>query len=183
MPKRKKRSGCGVGVRRLNSGRGWILVHPRCVRERSEDLDEVRAMIAAGEADIAIDELRWLLGGCSEMIVAHFMLGKLAVEVDEDLPLARGHFGFGYELGLKALRREKMPTPLLAEHPANLPFYDAGRGLAWCLHELGKAPMAREVLEQLVACDPSDPMNLKSWIDEIETGGATLVSIDALWKK
>jgi len=180
---RKKRSHSGVGVRRLSSGRGWVLVHPRCVRDRSEDLDEVHAMIAAGEADIAIDELRWLLDGCSEMIAAHFLLGKLAVEADKDLPLARGHFGFGYELGLKALRRKKMPAPLPAEHPANVPFFDAGRGLAWCLHELGKAPMAREVLEQLIACDPSDPMGLKSWIDEMQTGDAPLVKIDALWKK
>ena len=29
------------------------------------------------EVDVAIDELRWLLAGCSGMIDAHFLLGKL----------------------------------------------------------------------------------------------------------
>jgi len=155
-----------------------MLVHPRSIRARSEDLEEVQEMIAVGEIDIAIDELRWLLAGCSEMMEAHFLLGKLAVEADGDLPLARAHFGFGYELGLRALRRAKMPSPLPAEHPANQPFFDAGRGLAWCLHAQGKSPMALKVIQQLLACDPSDPLGLQGWIDEIKLGHRTLVGLD-----
>ncbi len=172
------RSSNDIGVRRIRGGSGWLLVHPRSVRDRSEDLEEVEEMVAAGEIDIAIDELRWLLADCSEMISAHFLLGKLAVEADQDLPLARAHFGFGYELGLRALRRGKMPSPLSAEHPANQPFYDAGRGLAWCLHALNKPAMAVEVIEQLLACDPEDPLGLGSWIDEIKLGRKALVGID-----
>ena len=171
------KSGSQIGVQRIRGGAGWMLVHPRAVRDRSEDLEEVEAMIAAGEFDIAIDELRWLLGSCSEIISAHFLLGKLAVEADQDLPLARAHFGFGYQLGLQALRREKMPRPLLVLHPANQPFYDAGRGLAWCLHALDKFPMALEVIRQLLACDPSDPLRLQGWIDEMELGNKTLVEL------
>ena len=89
-----------------------MLVHPRCARDRAEDLEEVRAMIEAGETEIAIDEVRWLLSDCSEFIAAHVALGELAVAAG-DLPLARGHYGAGYQLGLQTLRRAKMPKPLL----------------------------------------------------------------------
>lgn len=140
-------------------------------------------MIDAGETDIAIDELRWLLGNCHELIEAHFLLGKLAVEVDDDLPLARGHFGLGYRLGLKALQKAKMPTPAPALHPANRTFYDAGRGLAWCLHQLGKSAMALEVLEQLLKLDPQDPLGLADWQAEIQTDGLPIVDAASLWKK
>ena len=172
----------GVTVRRAKSGNEWVLSHPRAVREMAEDLEEVRAMIAAEETDVAIDELRWLLGTCSEMIEAHFMLGKLAVEADGDVGLGRGHFGFGYQIGLKALRRAKMPTPVPALHPANRSFFDCGRGLAWCLHQLGKSPMALEVVEQLLALDKSDPLSLANWLDEIRSGGKQMVELGQLWQ-
>jgi tetratricopeptide (TPR) repeat protein len=159
-----------------------VIAHPRAVRDCAEDLEEVRAMIAAGEADVAIDELRWLLGTCHDMIEAHFLLGQLAVEVDNDVALGRGHFGTGYQLGLQAWRRADRPQPLVALHPANRHFFDAGRGLAWCLHELGKSDMAREVLQQLLALDPSDPLGVGSWLDEIDTAGKTVVGIDTLFK-
>ena len=135
-------------------------------------------MIAEGETRIAIDELRWLVDGCRDMIQAHCLLGRLAVEVDRDLLLARGHFGFGYELGMRALKRKKLPIPVPADHPANRPWFDAGRGLAWCLHELDKSSMALEVLEQLLACDPSDLLGLKSWIDQIELGDRKVVTLE-----
>ena len=82
-----------------------MLVHPRCARDRADDLEEVREMIEAGELDVAIDELRWLVGGCSEFIEAHGLLGELALATDEDVALARGHFGVAVQLGLKALER------------------------------------------------------------------------------
>ncbi|QDS96983.1 tetratricopeptide repeat protein [Adhaeretor mobilis] len=185
MAKRRRSSRSGnsrrTTVRRDASGHGWILVPPKSVRERSEDLDEVRTMIEEGEPDIAIDELRWLLEGSSEMIEAHFLLGKLAVEVDNDLPLARGHFGFGYQIGMKALRAEKSPQPVPALHPANRTFFDAGRGLAWTLDALGKKEMALEVVEHLLYCDPNDPLNLGTWIDEIKTAGQQIVDVGSLF--
>src|SRR5262245_8015445 len=88
----------GLSVRRTTDGRSWVLVHPRSARDRAEDLEEVRLMIDSGEHDIAIDELRWLLSDCAEFIAAHAMLGELAAETG-DWPLARGHYGAGYQLG------------------------------------------------------------------------------------
>ncbi len=176
-PSGGKRSPTSVAVERAPSGQGWILRHPVCVRECAEDLDEVRSMIEAGEADVAIDELRWLLETCRDMIEAHALLGRLAVESAQDLELARAHFGYGYQLGFKALTRAGDPAPLSPLHPANRPFFDAGRGLAWCFNELGKPDMALEVIERLLACDPSDPLGLAAWIDELKTGGKPIIEL------
>jgi hypothetical protein len=106
----------------------------------------------------------------------------LAVEVDNDLPLGRGHFGSGYQLGLQAWRRAGRPTPVPALHPANRSFFDAGRGLAWCLHELNKSDMAREVLQELLQLDPSDPLGIAAWLDEMATAGKTVVDVGTLFK-
>jgi hypothetical protein len=171
----------GVSVERARSGQGWTLVHPACVRESAEDLDEVREMIALGETDVAIDELRWLVQHCTDFIEAHYLLGKLAVEVNQDVSLGRAHFGFGYQLGSRALERAGNPTPVPALHPANRPFCDAGRGLAWCLAELDKREMALEVIENLLRCDASDPLGLRAWIDELKTAGKPLIELGGLF--
>jgi hypothetical protein len=147
------------------------------VRDRAEDLDEVQAMIEAGELELAIDELRWLLSGCPEFIAAHSLLGELAIAMHEDLALARGHFGAGYQLGLQTLRRAKMPRPLLYSQPANRPFFDAGRGLVWTLEKLGRRVMADEIVQLLLLLDSSDPLRLKALIDELRTGGSPVVGL------
>jgi hypothetical protein len=173
----KKRSSSGLSVRRTTDGRSWVLVHPRCVRDRAEDLDEVRLMIEAGEHDVAVDELRWLLTGCAEFIAAHALLGELAVARHDDLSLARGHFGAGYQLGLQTLRRAKMPKPLLYSQPANRPFFEAGRGLVWTLEKMGRREMSDEIVQTLVQLDPSDPLHVKALVDELRTGGAPVVGL------
>jgi hypothetical protein len=170
-----------VSVERSRSGQGWTLVHPPCVRETADDLEEVREMIAAGESEIAIDELRWLLETCTEHIEAHYLLGKLAVEASGDIPLGRGHFGYGYQLGAKALERAGFPTGVQALHPANRPFFDAGRGLAWCLAEMNKRDLALEVVENLIRLDAADPLGLGAWLDELKTAGAPLVQLGGLF--
>ena len=152
-------------------------MHPRCVRDRAEDLDEVRAMIEAGEFEIAVDELRWLLSGCPEFIAAHELLGELAVAMHDDLSLARGHFGAGYQLGLQTWRRANRPTPLLYSQPANRSFFEAGRGLAWALEKLGKSTMANEVVQTLLELDASDPLRVRAMIDELRAGGAPVVGL------
>ena len=55
-PKRRRgaASPSGLSIRRSTDGRSWVLVHPRCARDRAEDLDEVRAMVEAGEFDVAV---------------------------------------------------------------------------------------------------------------------------------
>jgi hypothetical protein len=167
----------GLGVQRSTDGRSWVLVHPASIRERAEDLDEVRSMIEAKELEIATDELRWLLADCPDFIAAHALLGELALETSSDLPLARGHFGAGYQLGLQALRRAEMPKPLLYSQPANRPFFAAGQGLAACLARLDKLEMAREIVETLVALDSSDPLKLRAMLDDIQTGGKPVVGL------
>jgi hypothetical protein len=166
----------GVSVRRTTDGHSWVLVHPRGVRDRAEDLEEVAAMIEAGETDIALDELRWLLADCSEFIAAHAMLGDLAKSMG-DTPLARGHYGTGYQLGLQALRRAKMPKPLLYSQPANRPFFEAGRGLVWSLEKLGKPQLAEEVVAALLELDPADPLSLRAMLDEMRSGDAPIVDL------
>ncbi|MCA9229572.1 MAG: hypothetical protein KDA57_02895 [Planctomycetales bacterium] len=172
-----------LSVRRAKSGNGWTLVPSRDARDCAEDLDEVRAMIDAGEIDIAVDELRWLLGNCHELLDAHYLLGQLAVEIDGDVPLARGHFGLGYQLGMKALKKARLPTPVPALHPANRTFFDCGRGLIWCLHQLKKPEMALEIIEQLRQLDPADPLALTAWIDEIKTQGMPIVDVGTMFRK
>ena len=134
-------------------------------------------MIEAGELEIAVEELRWLLSGCPEFIAAHELLGELAAALHEDLSLARGHFGAGYQLGLQTLRRASMPKPLLYMQPANRPFFEAGRGLLWTLEKLGRHDMSEEILATLLQLDPSDPLQLKALVDELRTGGAPVIGL------
>lgn len=142
----------------------------------AEDLEEVQLMIDSGETDVALDELRWLLSDCNEFIAAHVLLGDLARD-SNDVPLARGHFGAGYQLGLQTLRRAKLPKPLLCSQPANQAFFEAGRGLVWSLEKLGKPQMADEVVSTLIELDPSDPLHLKSLLDELRSGGAPIINL------
>lgn len=157
-----RRRRTALRVRRKTGDRAWELVHPRCALERGEDLDEVRMMLDAGEREIALDELRWLLNGCSDCVAAHRLLGELALE-DGDLRLARGHFGYAYEISVSAFPPTGIDGPLPYRLPANQPFLEAAKGLAWCLHELGKQKLARKVLKQLLDCDPTDPLGVRVW--------------------
>jgi hypothetical protein len=167
-----------MGVRRSSDGRGWVLVHPRCARERAEDIAEVRSMIEAGEYDVAIDELRWLLGGCSEFIEAHALLGELALLANGgDVPLARGHFGFAVQLGIKTLQRAKVAGPLLYDQPANRAFFEAAKGLAACLTKLGLTDKAAALVNDLARLDPSDPLKLRAIVDEVGSGGLPIVEL------
>jgi hypothetical protein len=172
----------GLNVRRSIDGKAWVFVYPRCVRDRAEDLEEVQLMIAAGETEVAIDELRWLLSDCSEFIAAHVLLGDLARNAN-DVPLARGHYGAGYQLGLQTLRRAKMPKPLLYSQTANRPFFEAGRGLIWSLEKLGKRQMADEISATLLELDPADPLHLRALLDELRSGGAPVIELSMNFPK
>lgn len=134
-------------------------------------------MIESGEIDVAIDELRWLVGGCSEFIEAHALLGELAL-ADGDWALARGHFGFSVQLGLKALQWAKVAGPLPYSQPANRTFYEAGRGLAAALVNLGMLAKAKSLVEDLVRLDPSDPLKLRAALDEAGSGGLPIVDLN-----
>jgi hypothetical protein len=144
-----------------------MLKHPRCARDRAEDLEEVRMMLDAGEFDVAQDELRWLLSGCSDCIDAHFMLGELALAHSNDIELARGHFGYAYQLGLRAWRRAGEPGSMPYGQLANRSFHEAGRALAWCLEKLHKRTMADEVARTLVELDADDPLGTRQMLDDL----------------
>jgi len=111
-------------------------------------------MIRAEEFDIANDELLYLVSDCRGFLEAYNLLGELALE-DNNVKLAKGHFGFGYETGLNLLSpgfRAQLPANL----GDNLHFFAAGRGLARCLIALGNRHDGREVLQRLAKFDPTD---------------------------
>jgi hypothetical protein len=151
--------GSPIGLRRIEGPDTYELVPPSCVRRRADDLDEVRAMLAAGEIDIAEEELRWLLDGCHAMIEAHKLLGEIAL-ADGDLALARGHLGYAYGLGLAALPVNR-PCRLPSTRPANRPFFEAGKLLAVCLHRLKEPLTAEPIVRRLIELDPTDPLKIK----------------------
>lgn len=111
-------------------------------------------MRLAAEGEIARDELLYLVADCRGFLEAYLQLAELALE-EEDIGLAKGHFGFAYETGIEALPPHFRGT-LPVKEGYNRHFYAAGRGLARCLvakHEMTKA---REVLEQLLRFDPAE---------------------------
>ena len=153
-----------VRVRRHRQGDQWELVHPRDAVERSEDLEEVRQMIDAGETELAVDELRWLLSDCRDFIEAHRLLAELALEAG-DMALARAHFGFAYDLGLWALPAKGLDGPLPYRLPTNQAFLEAAKGLAYCLRELDQTEQALKVIAKLLECDDSDPLGVRGWLE------------------
>ena len=116
-------------------------------------------MLAGGEYEIAKEELRWLLDGCHALLEAHKLLGAIAL-AEHDVELARGHFGYAYQLGAAALGTGR-PVGLPSACPANQPFFEAGQGLAWCLKQQGQADLAKDIVERLLALDPLDPLELR----------------------
>ncbi len=153
-------------MQRVPGEDAWELVFPPSVLRRREDMDEVRAMLDAGEIDIAVDELRWLLSGCRALLEAHRLLGEIAL-ADDDLPLARAHFGYAYEMGLDAIRQTPDFTGRLPyARPANQAFLEAGKGLAFTLRQQGESEAAARVVQQILDFDPSDPLRVKGMKDE-----------------
>jgi hypothetical protein len=138
----------------------WELVHPRCAQARSDDIAEVQEIIAAGEHEIAQDELRWLLSECHDFLAAHKLLGDLAWEAG-DVRLARGHFGYAYQLGLGAVDRASQVKSLPYRHAANQAFFEAGRGVMMCLLKMGQRRTAQQVTQRLLQLDSGDPLRLR----------------------
>lgn len=128
-------------------------------------------MLEAGEVDVAVDELRWLLAECSDFVEAHRLLGELAL-AEGDKNLARAHFGFAYDLGLGAIPAEGPPGPIAYAVPANQAFLEAAKGLAWCLHDQGHVEPALDVVAMLLRCDPTDPLGVAPWRDQWSRGGS-----------
>jgi hypothetical protein len=120
-------------------------------------------MIAADELEIAIDEVRWLLNGCTDFMEAHKTLGELAL-LEPDLKLARGHFGYAFQIGTKALDQANCRGSLPYRIVANQAFHEAGKGLAYCLKQLDKPNMLRGVVETMLRCDATDPLGVRGFL-------------------
>lgn len=168
-------------LRELPGGRGWALAPRPCAAERAEDLEEVRQMVEAGETEIATEELRYLLAGCPELLEAHVLLGQLALLADEssasDIELARGHFGFAFQLGEKALNAAGCRGPLPGDEPNNAPWHEAARGLAWCFEKQQNPKMADQIAATVKRFDPSDPAEVTAMLDELRAGGLPIVEL------
>ncbi len=149
-----------VEKRETTAGLAWEFVHPRCARRRRDDIAEVEEMVAAGEAEIARDELVWLLSECPDFLEAHVHLGLIALEED-DPKLARGHFGRAYELGLRALEAAGSPAPVPYDLSGNKPFHEAAKGLVHCLVATGRLPLAKSVCARIKPLDPADPLGIQ----------------------
>ena len=156
-----------LGLKKIAEGK-FAFEAPPCALERDLDLEEVHAMIAGAELEIARDELLYLVADCRGFLEAYCILAELALE-DGDIPLAKGHYGFAYENGLDALPRGfkgKLPR----DEGYNAHFYKAGRGLARCLIAKNDLAKGREVLKQLLKLDPEEPetLDLLQQLDERE---------------
>lgn len=133
----------GLGLRRL-AGNEYELVHPRGVRAMELDFQEGLELRKAGDPEAARDALRYALRGCGDNLWVHVALGQIALEDFKDPALARGHFGYAFELAERALPRGF--TGRLPSHSqANRPLYDAMAGLAYCYEALGRPADAAEL--------------------------------------
>lgn len=142
-PAQKKRG--GLHLARLG-GDDFELVHPRCVREMELDYEEGIELWKAGDPEAARDALRFALQGCGDNMWVHVALGRIALETDRDARLARGHFGYAFELAERALPpgfRGRLPK----HRPANRPLYDAIDGLVASYDVLGKSSEAAKLRE------------------------------------
>ena len=136
----------GLRLKRLGPA-DFELDHPRCVPEMELDYEEGIALWREGDVEAARDALRYALQGCGDNLWVHVALGRIALEAFNDASLARGHFGYGYELAQRAL-----PPGFTGRLPrarfANRPFYDAIDGLATCYDALGKVDQAAALRTQ-----------------------------------
>lgn len=167
-----KRRPTSVKSHRRPDGR-WELLHPGTALEMADDLEEVQQMRAAGERDVAVDELRWLLSECHDAVDVHYALGELAFE-EEDWRLARAHFGHAFDLGRSALPESGVDGRLSYDLPANRTLFQASKGLAFCLRELGRLPMSLAVLREMTAWDSSDPLGARDLLEKWSREAAEL---------
>ena len=180
---RKPRDADGqvLSLKRLSKSE-WAFVAPDCACERELDLEDAIHMREKQEEEIARDELLYLVADCHGFMAAHNLLGEMALE-QSDVKLARGHYGFSYENGLKSIPLG-FSGRLPVDQGYNAPFFDAGHGLARCLVALGRIEEAEKVLRKLAQLDPSEPdtQSLLSQLEEYKAGSApsTIVSSGGL---
>jgi hypothetical protein len=142
--RRPGRGSAGRLAVREAGGGTFELVHPACVLEREDDYEEALEAWQAGEPDEAREMLRYALEGCGDNLWVHVALGRLALEVDRDPTLARGHFGYAFALARRALP-PGFAGRLPMDRPANRPVFGAIDGLIACAEAQGR----RDEVEEL----------------------------------
>lgn len=138
----------GMGLRPL-AGNDFVLRHPNCVEEMEPDYEEGMELWRAGEPEDARDALRYALEGCGDNLWVHVALGQIALREFNDPSLARGHFGYAFELVRQAVPPH-FTGRIPIDHPLNHPMYDAIDGLIAC-HEALNQPREAEELRRLAA--------------------------------
>jgi hypothetical protein len=101
------------------------------------DYEEGMEILRAGDPEGARDALRYALQGCGDNLWVHVALGRIALEEFREPSLARGHFGYAFELAARAIP-PGFSGRLDPERPVNRPFFEAIEGLAACYEALGK---------------------------------------------
>ena len=129
-------------------------------------MEEVYAMLDAGEEEVAIDELRWLLEDCTDFPEAHRLLGEMAL-ADGDAQLARGHFGYAYDLCRAALAG-KRGIQLAVESAETQVFLEAAKGLVWALSQLGRRHTAATIARNALELVPADPLNFAELLTSLD---------------
>jgi hypothetical protein len=150
-PAPRPRKAGGLKLRRIG-GDDYELVHPRCVGEMELDYAEGIELWKAGDPEAARDALRFALQGCGDNIWVHVALGRIALDEFRDPALARGHFGYGFELAERAIPpgfRGRLPR----RREPNRPFHEAADGLAACYEALGKPREAASIRARMASLD------------------------------
>lgn len=132
-----------LGIRQTTAG-DFVLVHPPCVEERFDDYSEGLEVWAAGEPDEAREILLHALEGCASNLWIHTALGQLALQAGDNPSLARGHFGYAFEL-VRAAIPPGFTGRLARTEAANRPLYEAVEGLIAALLRLGQMVEAEEI--------------------------------------
>ncbi len=105
------------------------------------DYEDAIELWKAGDPESARDALRYVLSASRDNLWVHSALGGIALE-SRDFALARGHYGYAFELGIRAIPRG-FQSRLPRDRAANRPFYEALEGLAKSLDGLGKSQDAQ----------------------------------------
>jgi hypothetical protein len=133
----------GLRLQRLD-GPEFALDHPKCIHEMELDYAEGLELRREGDPEGARDALRYALQGCGDNMWVHVALGMIALEDFNDPGLARGHFGYAFELAERAIPPD-FSGVLPREHTANRPLYDAIDGLIRCHEALGHPALVDEL--------------------------------------
>ena len=91
-----------IGLSRID-GDNFELTQPRGVEEAELDYEEGIEIWKAGDPESARDALRYALSACHDNIWVHVALGQIALHEFRDPTLARGHFGYAFDLAHRAL--------------------------------------------------------------------------------